>query len=94
MVAYLHRDRADIGAGICRVVADSSAGYDIVGNDPKGDNRPCRELHVLGNAAMVIVDADGNSVTLPDAGQPWVFPVQAQSITAAGSSATNVIVIW
>lgn len=66
--------------------------------DPKGQNRLCRRISVNGPVVgavynLVVVRGDGVSVTLTVvAGQ--TLEIQAKTITAAGTTATNVGVYW
>jgi hypothetical protein len=68
------------------------ANYDIQASDPTGEKRCCREIVIATAGTLVIVGPDGVSVTLPSGPLRW--GLQAQALTAAGSSAQGVVVIW
>lgn len=73
----------------------AAANYDMGVNGPAAI---CCRAIVVANATgpIVYVDASGNTITLPLAivqAQPY-FPIQAQSLVAAGSSAAIVLVLW
>ena len=73
------------------------ADFDIRASDPgKGaatNGDYCRAIMVATAGNLVVVRPDGTSVTVPfAAGQ--TLELQAKNLTAAGSTATNVLVMW
>lgn len=76
------------------VVLATAADYDIRVNDPKGQNRLCREITVGTGGTLVVTRDDASVVTLPTMPDGHVFSIQAASIIAAGSTAKKIIVSW
>jgi hypothetical protein len=58
------------------------------------DNLPCRAIMVTTSGVLVVVRPDGEEVTLPDAGAPVVWDIQAVALVAEGSDASGLVVYW
>lgn len=80
------------------------ADYSIVNNDPyKGnlpglsapsEGRPCRRIVAGSSGTLVITGLDGTNVTFPVSNAGQVIDLQATGLVAAGSTVTNVVVVW
>jgi hypothetical protein len=56
---------------------------------------PCSQITIVGNGVLVIEDAYGEQVTLPDVGGgPYTWVVAASKIIASGTTASNIVVGW
>lgn len=80
----------------------TAADYNILENGPGGSvgcsaGQCCSALIVASPAgSLVIVDASGNTVTIPQAillAQPYL-PIAAKSLVAAGSGNAAIMVLW
>jgi hypothetical protein len=97
-------ENLESGDGFRTAWTTTPADYSITANDPfvghkiglaqPFEGRPCRQILVLGSGTLVVTGLDGTNVTIPAAGVPYTFNFQATGLVAAGSTATNVVVIW
>ena len=88
--------RNEIGPSKSYAFVDpSSVNYDIRANDPSGQKRSCREILVLAAGTIQLTMTDGTTTTSTNSIAAGVsLPVEAVSIVAAGTSATEVLVMW
>lgn len=78
--------------------------YDMSANDPVGPGYPglgrpgegrCSRRVVCGGAGtLAYVGLDGVTVVLPSTAAGQIWDIQMQSLLAAGTTATNVVVQW
>lgn len=66
--------------------------YAVGPND--SEEVPCAEIHVYGAGDLVVTRVDGTNVTIAGIPAGAVLPIEAKALVAAGSTATNVLVLW
>jgi len=52
------------------------------------------QIIVVGNGTLVVEDASGEVVALPDFGGPAVWVLGAKKIVSSGTTASNIVVAW
>lgn len=55
---------------------------------------PCRRIHIGSAGSLVLVRPDATSVTVANLQAGDVLDLQAQGITAAGTTVTACLVLW
>lgn len=66
--------------------------YAVGPND--GSQVPPAEVHVLGGGDLAVTRVDGTTVTIIGIPAGAVLPIEIRALVAAGSTATNVLVLW
>ena len=54
---------------------------------------PCRAIRIGTGGVLVVVRPDGTTVTIPAGPDGETIPIQAKTITAAGSAAYNLLLL-
>ncbi len=87
------RRHDEVGTGqVARVAwTTTPAAYDIQAQDPTGDKRCCRRVHIFTAGTLVYTGADDVSVTVPSGAT--VLDIAMKSLSAS-STAQNVLVVW
>lgn len=71
------------------------ADVDLYADGPMQDTTlPCAEIHVLGAGNLSLRTVAGATVTIVGIPAGWVLPVEASRLLTAGTTATNILVLW
>lgn len=84
-----------------RFYASLAADVDLFNDGPQFDaasssstNVGTAEIHVFGGGNLVVQRLDGTNVTLASVPSGWVLPIEVGKLIFAGTTATNIMVLW
>lgn len=82
-------------SGVYKMYAAVGADVDLYAEGyGQGTKCPCAEIHVFGGGNLVVQRPDGTNVTLLSVPSGWVLPIEAGKLISAGTTATNILVLW
>lgn len=79
---------ASVGADISMALVGSQF------DGSTGSNMPCAEIHVLGAGNLAVRKVDGTTETIQGIPAGWVLPIEVTHILTAGTTATNILVLF